>query len=307
MRDSVFYCSKTNILINQNINWEAVSPLLPRLYPVGGALKATLIVNNSCYAASSGSITAIATGGKSPYTYSWKKNGKPFGGNTYKLENLDAGDYLLELKDSQSCTQYYKVTVKYFSGSNPLSLNIIKIPASPPTPELFQGNVSGGIPPYSYNWSYEMKPSISEPEPPPAEKDVIGLLCSLPLGYITTFQMPTKYFTSSCTLSLTVTDSNGCQISRFPSAKGSDSLTNIESISIDDITIYPNPTTGTLTISNITDATVYIYSPLGIHLKTFGHVFNNEIINIDHLSSGIYFLKIIEDSIVINKKIVFIK
>jgi len=305
---------KQNMAASKTIKWETVIPLLPRLYPVGDALKATLLVKNSCYAANSGSITATATGGKPLYTYNWKKNGQPFGGNTYKLENLDVGEYILELKDSQSCTQYYKETIKYFGGSTPLSLNIIKIPATPPNiPELFQGNVSGGVPPYSYKWSPSIKSVSMDPNLPPEQKGdiIIGVSCSLPTEYVTTNQMPTKYLNSTCDLKLTVTDKNGCFISGLPPEKSSNSSAkveaNIENIFIDEISIFPNPTLGTLTISNINDATVCFFSALGGLIKTFEHVINNEIINIDHLSNGIYFLKIIDGNMIRYEKVILNK
>jgi len=70
------------------------------------------------------------------------------------------------------------------------------------------------------------------------------------------------------------------------------------------IVIYPNPTLGNFTISNINNATIYLYDVLSVHLKTFEHISNNEIINVTNLPAGIYLLKIVENNIITNKKLI---
>jgi hypothetical protein len=86
---------------------------------------------------------------------------------------------------------------------------------------------------------------------------------------------------------------------------------SIEEMSVNDCTkeivLFPNPTAGSFTISNITDATVYLYTALSGHINTFEHVTNNETINISYLANGIYFLKIIEGNTIKNEKLILFK
>jgi hypothetical protein len=231
---------------NEN-NWKSN---LTGVYPPG-ALHATFKTTKSCYGANNGLIATTVTGGKSPYTYLWKKNGV-FYSDKQHISNLAPGDYTLQLKDTLNCVQYYTVTVLSVSGGSPLSLNIIKINANPPIPELYKANVTGGVSPFTFKWSsgmYAIEDStIYKPD------DDKGLLCSLPSSYVNTDCMPASYHNSK-----------------------------------------------------ITDATIYLYSSLASHIKTFEHVSNNETINIGNLSNGIYFLKIIDGNIIKNEKLIINK
>jgi hypothetical protein len=128
---------------------------------------------------------------------------------------------------------------------------------------------------------------------------------SLPPLYVDTRDMPTSYHTTTCVLSIRVTDANGCIISGSPpSAKNLQLSENLTEETNNEIIIYPNPTTGTFSISNITNATVYLYSTVGTLLKIFEHVNNHLILNIENLSNGIYFLKIVEENRMIHKKLI---
>ena len=82
----------------------------------------------------------------------------------------------------------------------------------------------------------------------------------------------------------------------------------INMISVNDINIYPNPTTGELTITNyelgITSIEVFdIYGKnlLSNHLITSS---SNHHINISHLPTGMYFVKIHTETGVVVRKVV---
>jgi len=67
------------------------------------ALSVTVTVfGRSCQNAD-GSAYAIVTGGVGPYTYSWTKDGNPYGGNTQSLSGLDAGLYTVSILDANNC------------------------------------------------------------------------------------------------------------------------------------------------------------------------------------------------------------
>ena len=57
----------------------------------------------SCHGANNGEISVSVTGGTTPYTYSWTKDGTPFS-TVANLTNLQAGFYELIVNDANSCT-----------------------------------------------------------------------------------------------------------------------------------------------------------------------------------------------------------
>jgi hypothetical protein len=75
---------------------------------------------------------------------------------------------------------------------------------------------------------------------------------------------------------------------------------------VSDIAIYPNPTTGELRMENgeLRINNVEIYDIYGRNVSQFSILHSPFSINISHLASGIYFIKIITETNEIVKKIV---
>ncbi|MDL2296811.1 T9SS type A sorting domain-containing protein [Bacteroidales bacterium OttesenSCG-928-E04] len=73
------------------------------------------------------------------------------------------------------------------------------------------------------------------------------------------------------------------------------------------LTFYPNPTSGSFTVSELADATVQLYSSVAGYIQTFEHLSGNAYIDISHLAPGVYILKIIEQGQVRHEKIVLQK
>ena len=106
----------------------------------------TTAVNANC-GGSDGSTTVSATGGTSPYTYSWSS-----GGSAATETGLSAGSYTVTVTDSLGCMTTAMATV----GDNPSTISI----TMNQSPELCGGMngsasaiVSGGTMPYDYAWS----------------------------------------------------------------------------------------------------------------------------------------------------------
>jgi hypothetical protein len=254
-------------------------------------LNASFSVSNAiCYNTSTGSVITNVRGLHPPYTYYWTGNGiTP--ATTANLYNLSAGTYHLELSNSAGCTVNYSVSV---SQPDPLTVTIDTIYSSSPrpTPIEFFANVSDGTLPYTYQWS------------------AIPQGMALCPGFINTNfpSLPISYDTPSCRLKLTVTDANGCQVVTSPSGIYKSFISQEENSFVNnEITLFPNPTSGTFTISNVSNATVYVYTALSSHVKTFEHVSYSETMNIGHLPSGIYFIKIVEGNIIKNEKLILSK
>ena len=75
----------------------------------------------------------------------------------------------------------------------------------------------------------------------------------------------------------------------------------------DFISIYPNPTTGTLNITNAENAAVYVYNILGEVVASIDNADAFSTIDMSNLSEGTYIVKILTDKNVITKKINLIK
>lgn len=107
--------------------------------------------NETYYQASDGMAEAIIAGGNAPFTYAWSN------GNTASIiNNLSAASYFVEVTDARGCTAMDSLTILPVDCSS-LDMVINK------TNETYFGindgtalaSLSGGIAPYTYNWSNE--------------------------------------------------------------------------------------------------------------------------------------------------------
>ena len=100
-----------------------------------------------CAGDNSGTATAVATGGIEPYTYTWTN-----GATEAVLSGLAAGTYGLTLTDAMGCTAMASVNI-----AAPSELSLIMTDSNVScfggTDGEAMATVSGGLPPYSYNWS----------------------------------------------------------------------------------------------------------------------------------------------------------
>lgn len=101
----------------------------------------------TCFGFGNGSAQATATGGTPPYSWNWNN-----GAATPDINNISAGPYDVSLIDGNGCQLTQSVTV---GQPDLLTAQIASVPVS--CFGLSNGtalmNVSGGTPPYLYNWS----------------------------------------------------------------------------------------------------------------------------------------------------------
>ncbi|PCJ83144.1 MAG: hypothetical protein COA57_11925 [Flavobacteriales bacterium] len=97
-----------------------------------------------------GTATVTASGGTSSYSYSWNN-----GGITAAISNLAPGTYTVTVTDANGCTSTDSVVVNAGAGCN-LAITSVSI-TNPLCNSSSDGaasvGVSGGLTPYSYNWS----------------------------------------------------------------------------------------------------------------------------------------------------------
>ncbi len=134
-------------------------------------------------AASDGTATVVPAGGTAPYGYSWSANAGTQSNLTGTATGLTAGIYLVTIADPTFCVTVSSITVSNTAGS------VIANTSCTPTSTIGNNDgssstiVSGGLAPYSYNWS-----------PAPAAGQNTSTATGLTAG---------NYF-------VTITDANGC-------------------------------------------------------------------------------------------------
>ena len=99
-----------------------------------------------CYGDTTGAILLITDNGTAPITYNWSN-----GGTTNEIKNLSAGNYAVTVSDASGCVELYSFTI-----TQPLPLTFV-IDSLVPVDESGSGllwiSVSGGYPPYTYQWT----------------------------------------------------------------------------------------------------------------------------------------------------------
>jgi len=105
-------------------------------------------VSPSCFGAANGSASVQVSGGTSPYQYNWS----PDGGTASGATGLSAGNYTVNITDATACSFTHIVII---SGPSALTASVSSVPASCSGNEDGSASVSvsGGTPPYSFQWS----------------------------------------------------------------------------------------------------------------------------------------------------------
>jgi gliding motility-associated-like protein len=102
-----------------------------------------------CQNVNSGSILLAVTGGRPPYKYEWSN-----GMITKDIENIQAGNYSVQITDSSGCNIMEQYTVR---RQAPLKVSVVSHIEfdcnTKNTIQINQAKVSGGVPPYQISWS----------------------------------------------------------------------------------------------------------------------------------------------------------
>jgi len=105
------------------------------------------VAHETCFDANNGSIQILPAGGVGAYTY--QSNGLTV---TNPMDSLGAGTYPISIIDSNNCVS--PIYIQTINSPSALSITITSTPES--TLSALDGtataNVSGGTPPYSYQW-----------------------------------------------------------------------------------------------------------------------------------------------------------
>lgn len=237
-------------------------------YQTGASLVAgiTNIVPVSCYGGADGSLEAEAIGGTPPYTYAWSS-----GQATAIITGLAAGTYTVTATDGAGATYTAQQNI-----TQPDSITIVSTQIGPDhglTDGFIYISASGGAPSYNFVWS---------------NGKTTQNIDSLAHGSYT----------------VTATDNNGCSNSATFEV---DNLTSIADINnTDEVSLYPNPSNGQLTIQTSKKWNVEVYDLMGKRMLTDKGNGTGQM-DLSGLNSGIYYVLITIDNQVFRQSLELIK
>jgi hypothetical protein len=216
--------------------------------------------NILCHGGSSGNVTAIASGGVAPYTYSWSTGGN----SNSTASNLSAGTYSITVADNNGCSSTTSVTL-----SQPTSIYISTYLRDVSTQGACDGLAAatghGGTGPYTYLWN-----------PGGLTTDTIKGLCT----------------GSYC---CKITDAHGCIDSDCVAI-----VTGIENIEPGGghIIMYPNPSNGKFTMVSTFEngeLSVEFYNVLGQNVESIIIKDKSNTIDLSPQPAGVYFYRAIKE------------
>lgn len=174
-----------------------------------------VITDNICFGDSKGAIDLIINEGIKPFKYVWSGTHNTTG----NVSDLQSGEYSVHVIDSVNCGIFFELNI---SSPEEIIIDVVLTPddlGTSASDGKIEAIVSGGIPPYSFDWGNGQSESI---------------LDSLPLG----------------TYNVTVTDANECQSAKTIVLNTSSTTLSMEAA----IKLFPNPANTYVKITSETGA-----------------------------------------------------
>ena len=106
------------------------------------------VKNNNCHGDRKGSISINSTGGIAPYTYKWSN-----GSTLVNLDSLATGKYNVIVTDSKGCIGKAEAEIEEPKMLSAILDNAKNVSCNGKSTGEINISVSGGVEPYSYNWS----------------------------------------------------------------------------------------------------------------------------------------------------------
>ncbi len=104
--------------------------------------------NTTCFNASNGLATVVPYGGTSPYSYNWSN-----GSNSATASSLASGTYYVTVTDNNGCTSTNSVIINQPPQLITTISSSVNLLCNGGANGSATVNASGGVPPYSYQWS----------------------------------------------------------------------------------------------------------------------------------------------------------
>ncbi|NJM79932.1 MAG: T9SS type A sorting domain-containing protein [Flavobacterium sp.] len=299
--------------------------------PTALALTPASQTNIACNGGSNGAAAVnVATGGAGGYTYNWTP-GNPTGDGTTSVTGLTAGTWTCTVTDANGCTTAVNFTITQPTALVATAIVDNNASCNGLADGGATASATGGTSPYTYAWSngattasitgivagtYNVTitdgngctdmASVTITQPSAIDNTIsensTGILTANASDSGMTYQWyecPNTLLTGETNQNFTPTSLgdykvsisfNGCTVESdcyTVTALGTNTFDSNVTFSM-----YPNPTSGILTIKTSIDGDFIIANQLGQTVKSFkvnGGIENS--INIENLSDGIYFVK----------------
>lgn len=143
-------CGTYTLIIDDNNNCTFTQQFT---IPCAGSFSLTATSNNiACFSANTGNINITPTGGRTPYTYNWTRDGNFFGA-TQNVTNLVAGVYCVTVTDFNSCTIDSCFTITQPTQLTAFMSDSTDITCFGAANGAATVTATGGTPPYRYSWT----------------------------------------------------------------------------------------------------------------------------------------------------------
>ncbi|MEZ4952156.1 MAG: T9SS type A sorting domain-containing protein [Saprospiraceae bacterium] len=229
-----------------------------------------------CFGENNGSVTAVVEGGAMGYSYEWNT-----GATTATITDLPPGNYNVVVTDEAGCSE-----TQSFVVGEPTALNATVESLTNETLNNQDGAIditpAGGVEPYTFNWTDGNGNFIS------SEEDLSGI--------------------SAGNYNLEVTDANGCISVQAFTVQSVVSVLDFEMAS--KINIYPNPTTGIVTMElediHAKYANIHVFDVTGkmalsqeqVDITSGAYQFD-----ISESATGVYIVRILIENSVVTKRL----
>lgn len=231
----------------------------------------------SCSNGEDGTASIVANNGTAPYTYNWSN-----GATEAMISSLLSGDYTVTVTDANNCETTNSVTI---NEPSPIVISDIEIMSA--TDGQSNGSVSvsisGGTETYTYAWILD------------------GVVVSTDMNLSDVL---------AGVYTLQVTDSNGCIVTSDEITV--DNLVGVDQIeTVERLEVFPNPNDGqfvlSLTLSQTQDVQLSVLDMMGKQLMELAPerlLARDFQLDLTHMPSGVYWLKVVVAEDIIVRKIV---
>lgn len=230
----------------------------------------------SCAGCADGSASAIVSGGSSPYAYLWAA-APPNTSQT--INGLTTGTYTVTITDANGCT----ITRSFTISVGQCMADFTLVPDTTLLHHYFIINNSVGNAPIQYVWNWgdgTPQDSIAYPSHTFSNAGFYSMSLSI---------SDSGNCTSTYVLNAQVLRTHNSIISVDVIAPLSTGIN--ESLTNNNLIVYPNPATHKVNISSLQGSTIEIYNMQGEKVKALSDFSGNSTIDVSDFSDGIYLIR----------------